>query len=263
VAEPQGEARGDTEIVFELARRLGLGAHFWEGDVQAAYRHQLGPAGISLETLRENPGGVRVPIEPRYRKYAEEKDGAFAGFPTPTGKVELYSETFLAHGYAPLPEYEEPLVGPVARPDLAARFPLVLTCTKSSHFCESQHRALPSLRKLAREPEVELHPAAAAARGIAEGDWVRIETPEGAVRARARLNEGLEPRVVCGQHGWWQACPEIGAPGYDAFSSEGANLNLIIGNAAIDPIGGSVPHRSYLCEIRLADRAAARRKSSL
>lgn len=252
VVAPRGEARADTDIVFALACRLGLGSHFWDGDVDAAYRHQLGPSGISLDTLRETPGGVRVPVQTRYRKYAEETDGIPAGFATPTRKVELYSQTFLDHGYPPLPEFEEPLVGPVARPDLAERYPLILTCTKSSQFCESQHRALPSLRKRARDPEVELHPNAAGMRGIAPGDWVTIETPEGSVRARARLNENLDPRVACGQHGWWQACPEIGAPAYDAFSAEGANLNLIIGNAAIDPIGGSVPHRSYLCQIRPA-----------
>ena len=100
------------------------------------------------------------------------------------------------------------------------------------------------------DPEVELHPAAAAERGIHPGDWVSIETPEGSVRARARLNDTLKPDVVCGQHGWWQACPEIGAPGYDPFSPDGANFNLIIGNEAIDPISGSVPHRAYLCQIR-------------
>jgi anaerobic selenocysteine-containing dehydrogenase len=250
VVQPRGEARADTDIVFALACRLGLGRHFWDGDIDAAYRHQLGPSGISLEILRKSPGGVRVPIQTRYRKYAEEPDGVPTGFATPTRKAELYSQTFLDHGYAPLPEFEEPLVGPVARPDLAERYPLVLTCTKNSQFCESQHRALPSLRKRARDPEVELHPNAAAERGIAQGDWVTIETPDGSVRARARLNETLDPRIACGQHGWWQACPEIGAPAYDAFSAGGANFNLIIGNTAIDPIGGSVPHRSYLCQIR-------------
>lgn len=64
------------------------------------------------------------------------------------------------------------------------------------------------------------------------------------------LDGSLDPRVVCGQHGWWQASPAIGAPGYDPFSADGANLNLIIGNEAIDPIGGSVPHRAYLCQVR-------------
>jgi anaerobic selenocysteine-containing dehydrogenase len=85
---------------------------------------------------------------------------------------------------------------------------------------------------------------------------VRIETPHGSVLARARLNDTLAPNVVCGQHGWWQACAEIGAPGYDPFGPDTANFNLIIGNDAIDPISGSVPHRAYLCEVRRAERGA-------
>jgi anaerobic selenocysteine-containing dehydrogenase len=253
VAEPRGEARGDTEIVFDLACRLGLGAHFWDGDIDAAYRHQLRPSGVSLETLRDHPAGVRVPLQTRYRKFSGQKDGVARGFATPTRKVELYSETLLEHGYPPLPQYEAPLIGPSSRPDLLERFPLILTCAKHNLFCESQHRALPSLRKHARDPEVELHPAAAAERGIGAGDWVHIETPAGSVRARASMNGTLEPNVVCGQHGWWQACPEIGAPGYDPFGPEGANFNLIIGSDAVDPISGSVPHRAYLCQVRRAE----------
>ena len=248
MAEPQGEVRSDTQIVFDLAQRLGLGAHFWEGDIEAAYRYQLGPSGISLTMLREQPGGMRAAPPTRYRKFAELVDGRPQGFNTPTRKIELYSETMLEHGYPPLPEYAEPLVGPVSRPDLAERYPLILTCAKPGLFCETQHRGLPSLRRKARDPEVELHPVAAAERGIRPGDWVYIETPEGRVRARAVLNETLKPNVVCGQHGWWQAAPEIGAPGYDPFSADGANFNLLIGNGAIDPISGSVPHRAYLCQ---------------
>ncbi|MFY3744866.1 molybdopterin-containing oxidoreductase family protein [Anaeromyxobacter sp. Red801] len=258
VAAPPGEARSDTAIVFDLAVALGLGEHFWNGDVDAAYRHQLAPSGLSLEWLRAHPEGARVALETRYRKFAETAGGVPLGFGTPTRKIELYSETLLAHGQPPLPEYQEPQVGPVSRPDLAERYPLVLTCAKHTLFCESQHRALPSLRRKAMDPEVELHPAAAAERGIAAGDWVRIETPEGRVRARARLNDTLQPNVVCGQHGWWQPCPEVGAPGYEPFGPDGANFNLLIGNAAIDPISGSVPHRAYLCEIRRAEEAGGR-----
>jgi len=252
VAAPPGEARSDTKIVFDLAVALGLGEHFWEGDLDAAYRHQLEPSRLSLEWLRTHPEGVRVPLATRYRKFAEEVDGTPEGFNTPTRKIELYSTTLLAHGYAALPEYEEPLLGPRSRPDLVERYPLILTCTKHTLFCESQHRALPSLRRKAMDPEVELHPSAAAARGITTGDWVRLETPEGSVRARARLNDSLQPDVACGQHGWWQPCPELGAPGYDPFGPEGANYNLLIGNDAVDPISGSVPQRAYLCEVRLA-----------
>lgn len=249
IVEPPGEARADSDIIFDLACRLGFGDRFWNGDLEAAYRHQLAPSGVTLETLRARPQGVRLPLETRYRKFAEPKDGGSAGFRTPTGKIELYSETLLAHGYPPLPEHVDPLVSHAARPDLATRFPLILTCAKHVLFCESQHRALPSLRRRARDPEVELHPSAAEVRGIRAGDWVRIETPRGSVRARARLNDFLEANVVCGQHGWWQACPEIGAPGYDPLGPDGANFNLIIGNDAIDPVSGSVPHRAYLCQI--------------
>jgi len=253
VVEPRGEARSDTEIVFELARRLGLGSVFWEGDIDAANRFRLGPSGVSLEALRQLPGGVRVPLEARYRKFAEPVDGVPSGFNTPTRRVELYSETLLAHGYPPLAQFEEPGVSPISRPDLAARFPLILTCSKHTLYCESQHRALPSLRRKAMDPEVELHPAAASERDISAADWVMIETPEGSIRARARLNETLKPDVVCGQHGWWQACPEADAPGYDPFSPDGANLNLVIGTGAIDPVSGSVPHRAYLCQISRVD----------
>ncbi|HML15356.1 MAG TPA: molybdopterin-dependent oxidoreductase [Xanthobacteraceae bacterium] len=253
VVAPPGEARPDSAIVFGLAMRLGLGAQFWNGDIEAAYRHQLAPTGVTLEELRAARNGVRVALHTRYAKHAEpDASGAPRGFATPSRRIELYSQTFLDHGYAPLPDFTEPPVGPVARPDLAARFPLILTSAKPTLYCQSQHRALPSLRKRAPHPEVELHPAAAQARGIAGGDWVSIETPEGSVRARARLNGDLDPRVVIGEHGWWQACAAADAPGYDPFSPLGANFNLIIGSAALDPVSGTASHRAYMCDIRRA-----------
>ena len=250
LVEPRGEARSDIQIIFDLACRLGFGQVFWDGDIDAAYRHQLAPSGVTLETLRENPAGVRVPLQTRYQKYAERTDNVPRGFDTPSRKVEFYSETFLKQGYPPLPDYEEPLVGPHSRPDLASRYPLILTCAKDSLYCESQHRGLPSLRRRALDPQVDLHPAAAAAREIGPGDWVIIETPKGRVRARARINEALDPQVVCGQHGWWQACPEIGAPGFEPFGPDSANFNLLIGHDDVDPVSGSVPLRAYICEIK-------------
>jgi anaerobic selenocysteine-containing dehydrogenase len=251
VAPPPGEARADTDIIFDLAIRLGLGEVFWNGDVDAAYRQQFVPTSVTLEELRATPAGIRVPLQTRHSKYAEpDTGGTPRGFATPSRKVELYSQTFLDHGYAPLPEFTEPPVGPVARPDLAARFPLVLTSAKPTLFCQTQHRALPRLRKRALHPEVDLHPQAAQARGIAAGDWVSVETPEGSVCARAPLNENLDPRVVVGEHGLWQPCTDLHAPGYDPFGPLGANFNLLIGSKAVDPVSGMASHRSYICEIR-------------
>jgi len=253
IVPPRGGGRSDLEIVFALATRLGIGEHFWGGDLEAGWRHQLAPSGLTLEQLRAEPGGVRVPLETRYRRFAEEHDGRAAGFRTPTRRIELYSETLLDHGYPPVPEFSGPALGPAMRPDLTARYPLILTSAKSTWYCESQHRGLPSLRRRALEPSVELHPEAARAREIGDGDWIWIETPAGRVRARAVLNEDLAPDVVCGQHGWWQACAEIDAPGYDPLGPESANLNLLIRHEPSDPVGGSVPHRSYPCNVARID----------
>ncbi|MGE0823474.1 MAG: molybdopterin-dependent oxidoreductase [Candidatus Binatia bacterium] len=251
VVPPPGEARADTDIVFDLAGRLGLAEQFWNGDIQAAYRYQLASSGVPLETLRAQPEGVRVPLQARYAKHAEpDANGHPRGFATPSRRIEIYSETFLEHGYAPLPEFTEPTIGPVIRPDLAARFPLVLTCAKPTLFCQSQHRALPSLRRRALDPTVTLHPESAQVRGIAQGDWVSIETPNGSVRARAHLDADLDPRVVVGEHGWWQGCAALGAAPYDAFAQTGANFNLLIGNDIRDPVSGTTSLRAYLCEIR-------------
>jgi anaerobic selenocysteine-containing dehydrogenase len=97
-----------------------------------------------------------------------------------------------------------------------------------------------------------LHPQAAQARQIAQGDWVVLETRAGSIRARAQLSADLDPRVVVGEHGWWQGCTDLGAPGYDPFGPMGANYNLLIGSDTLDPISGTAAHRSYLCEIRPA-----------
>jgi anaerobic selenocysteine-containing dehydrogenase len=236
---PRGEARSDLEIVFALSTRLGLGAHFWDGDIEAAFRHQLAPSGVRIEDLRATPEGVRVPLRTRHRKHAEDVDGAPRGFRTPSRKIELFSEVLADHGYPALPRFEEPALSPRSRPDLAERFPLVLTCAKPLHFCESQHRNLPSLRRRVPDPIVELHPAAAGTRGIV---------------ARARLDASLAPEVVCGQHGWWEACAELGLPGYPPLGPGTANLNAVLGQTPADPVSGSAPLRASVCEVAvLAD----------
>src|SRR3954451_14196342 len=87
VTAPRGEARSDLQIVFALATRLGLGEHFWDGDLDAAFRHQLAPSGITLEQLRATPEGVSLPLTTRHRKYAEADDGVPHGFATPSRRV--------------------------------------------------------------------------------------------------------------------------------------------------------------------------------
>ena len=241
VVPSRGEARADIDIVFDLAVRLGLANQFWHGNVEAALDHHLAPSGLSLQALRAAPRGIRVPLETAYQKYRRD------GFATPSAKIEIYSEALQAIGEAPLPEFRPPY-------SQAPGFPLTLTAAKTPLYCHSQHRNLARLRRLEPDPVAEISPITAATRDIRDGEWVSIATPRGRVKARAKLNLHLADGIVAARHGWWQACAELDLPGYDALGPDGANINLVIGTNAADPVSGAASHRCYPCDISpLAD----------
>jgi len=251
IVPPPDQAQPDTNVIFDLAARLGLAKQFWNGDIDAAYREQLAPSGISLEQLRTRPEGLRKPLTTVHLKYqAQDERGNARGFPTPTRRIEFWSETFADHGYSALPAIAEPSLRVVSCAEPANHLPLVLTCAKPSLFCQSQHRSLPSLRRRAPYAEIELHPATAAPRKVREGDWVEVRTSIGTMRAKARFNPTLDHRVVVGEHGWWQGCEELGLTASDPTDPKGSNFNLTVDAAMRDPISGTPSHRFNFCEIR-------------
>lgn len=67
VVEPLAERRSDTWVVFQLAKRLGLGEKFWQGDIAEAYECELASTGISLAQLKASPGGITVSMPPRHQ----------------------------------------------------------------------------------------------------------------------------------------------------------------------------------------------------
>ncbi|MGZ9175019.1 MAG: molybdopterin dinucleotide binding domain-containing protein, partial [Candidatus Binatia bacterium] len=248
---PLYERRSDTWILFELAKRMGMSEQFFNGDIEAAYAYELEPTGITLEELKNTPGGISRPAAPSFEKHAKtNKHGRPRGFATPSKRVELYCHKFAAAGYPALPEYVEPALSPVSRPDIAADFPLVLTNAKNTTFVHSQHRSLTSLRKTLPEPSADVNPETALRYGIKNKEWMTVETPKGAIKVRARVTKNIIPGAVCVQHGWWQGCKELELPGYDVYESTGSNAAILIGADQADPISGSLPHRSYLCRVR-------------
>jgi anaerobic selenocysteine-containing dehydrogenase len=198
---------------------------------------------------------MRAEAQTQYQKYAEidPQTGQPHGFPTPSRKVELYATRFAQVGYAPLPVLQEPVERPASDPKMTQPYPLLLTFFRLVQFCDEQHRNIPRLRRPVPEPFLEIHPRTAAAAGIADDEWVVVETVSGSVRLKARFKGSLHPQVVATPYGWWQGCQALGLPGYDPFGPEGANTNLLIPNTAIDPISGAVPHRSQRCRVRKAD----------
>jgi anaerobic selenocysteine-containing dehydrogenase len=252
IVPPQYESRPDIEIIFDLANRLGLGKHFFDGDMEAARNHQLAPSGFTVQQLREHPLGMRSEGRTRHRKYAaiDARTGQPRGFATPTRKVEVYSTHFARAGYAPLPVYQESTSPLSSGSAMDPRYPLMLTFSRLVQYCDSQHRNIPRLRRQVREPLLEIHPEIAESLGIKDGDWVSVETAAGKISLKAKFNPAVHATVVCTTYGWWQGCEALGLPGYDPLGTSGANANRLIANDVIDPISGSVPHRSQMCRVR-------------
>ncbi|MBI4298405.1 MAG: molybdopterin-dependent oxidoreductase [Chloroflexi bacterium] len=247
---PLHESRPDMQIIFDLAVKLGLGKHFWDGDLEKAFRYKLAPTGITLEQLQAKTGGIWFPTANQFKKHAAEgEDGKVPGFSTPTRKMEIYSEEFLHYGYDPLPFYEAPLWLNPQNSRVTKEFPLVLTSAKLSQYVHSQGRGIPMLRRKAPEPFAEIHPDTARSLEILNGNVIRLSTPTASIRVRAKITDKILPGVIATQTGWWEACEELSLPGQDPFSEQGSNLCLVVTNDIIDPISGSVPTKAYPCMV--------------
>ncbi len=249
---PQNESRPDLDIVFDLANRLELGEKFWHGRMEDAFNYLLAPSGITAEQLRNSPGGLSLDLPLPARKYqsTDRKTGEVRGFETSSKRIEIYSETFKAAGHNPLPAYEPPHWTKTPGPEIDREYPLTLVSTRVIQYCHGQQRSLPSLRKAVPDPFLELHPETAKSLEVADGEWVYLETDRGRIRVKAKVTDMVPSGVVSTQVGWWEGCEVLGMPGLDPFSSEGANLNLILADDVRDPISGSLPFKSYRCRVR-------------
>jgi anaerobic selenocysteine-containing dehydrogenase len=227
------ECRSDYEILAGLARKLGFGESFWESE-EACLDYILAPAGITFAEFKHI---AVLEGRPQYRPYVQK------GFPTPSGKAELVSARLKAGGFDPLPRFE----GDLREQD--GNFPLLLTSGKNAPFRHSGGRQIASLRKLAKEPLLVIHPKTAADHAIAEGDHVTIETSTGRITQKAMFNKEIDPRVVYADFAWW--FPEMGRQCLYAWDQ--ANINIIIGDEP--PYGkemGTPTLRAIPCRIARA-----------
>ena len=233
-----GECRSDHEMLNDLAHRVGQGDFWWE-TFEEALDFILRPMGITWNDFNQMEY-IRGDVS--YKKYRQN------GFSTPTGKFELYSTLLENWGFDPLPQYREAPESPVSTPELYEEYPYILiTGRRIPGFFHTENRQLPWLRELHRDPIVEIHPETAAKEGIHEGDWVILESPRGSVRQRARFFEGMDPRIISAEHGWW--FPENKDPGHGWDAS---NINILTSNAYehCDPAMGATHVRTLLCRIR-------------
>ena len=238
-----GQAKSDADIVFALADELGLREQFFDGNIEAARAYILEPSHITLDDLREKPEGIRYPLTQRYRKYANVSGNEVKGFSTETGQVELYSALLNRNKQPPVPAFD------ISSLPANEEYPFVLTTAKTVYYCHSQHRQVPSLRKREPEPTVNLAPEAAERLGLVVGDWTNIKTQYGQVKMQVKLDPSLDPRVVRASYGWWQGGAASEDRNIEAFSTDGANYNMLVGSDKLDPVSGAAAHRSQSCQI--------------
>jgi len=249
-----GECKSDWEINFELAKRFNPdGMNKWN-TLEDLFNERLRPAGATVAELCAE-GGWRMPPEGSSKPYRRHERGLLRpdgqpGFGTPTGRIEVYCETYKDWGLDPLPFYTEPPQSAVSTPELFEKYPLVMiTGARSQLYFHSEHRMIPWLRERMPDPIVEIHPDTAKAYGVGDGEWVYLENDMGRVKRKAAITRKVKPQHVHTMHGWW--LPERDGKAPDLFGVWDYQINAIIPGPQSSKSGfGGGQYRTTLCTLR-------------
>jgi anaerobic selenocysteine-containing dehydrogenase len=199
--EPVGEAKPNSEIFRLLAARMGLDHPAMRDDDIMLIRQSLDGAGPKLQGITFDEllatGWTRLNVPRPYLPFAT------GGFPTPSGKCELYSERLAAMGLDPLPTFTPPHEFPERVPELAARYPLTLISSPAHQFLNSTFVNVAALRRAAREPELVIHPADAEPRALTTGARVLVHNARGQFLATARVADTVRQGTVWAPSIWW------------------------------------------------------------
>lgn len=218
---PVGEARDDYAIFAALAERLGFGAHFTEGrsvpqwleHLYEGSRERAAAHGITLPGFaafwQQGLFEVPQPAQPTVLLQEFRADPLAHPLPTPSGRIEIHSDTIAGFDYSDCPGH------PVWFEPEASAWPLHLLSNQPATRLHSQydHGALSRDSKIAGREPMQMHPADAAARGIADGSVVRVYNQRGAFLAGVRLSTGIAPGVLQIATGAWYDPLDPAQPG--------------------------------------------------
>ena len=232
---PVGEALPNSEIFRRLAARMGFDEPCFRDSDEDICRTAL--AGKADWEALKRDGWQRLALPERFAPFAH------GGFPTASGKCEFHSEWLEKQGVDPLPFYNPPVE--VADDELAGRYPLAFLSPPARHFLNSSFANLARFREFEREPHLDMHPQDAAARGIRDGDRVRVYNARGSYTLRARINGKPRPGVVVAPSVWWKK-----------YSPDGRNANNVTSQRTAD-LGGGATFYDCRVEVERVERAAA------
>ncbi len=240
---PLGERRDIYEFFRGLALAVGQGEEYWPWKtLEEASEYRLKPTGISFNELVERM--VLFPDEFALQPWQK------TGFPTPSGKVELYSSILEKLDYDPLPYYEEPPESPFRTPEVAKEYPLILNTGGTFMPMFKSEFMQPELGRMKHpDPLMDIHPDTAQKLGIGDGDWAYIETRRGRIKQKARYNDGILPNVVNCQANWWFPEKAANEPCLSGVWESNANVLTLDEPEACDELSGGWCNRALLCKV--------------
>ena len=230
VAAP-GECLPHSEIFRQLARRLNLtDACLYDDDTTLAAAvldsDALRRQGITLESLKRR-GWAKLALP----------EAPFAnGFPTPSTRLEFYSEKMAADGLDPVAGYTPPY-------ETTAndhRYRLSLIAPAAHYFLNSTFADIDLARERQGKPPLFVHPVDARERKIADGTVVRVFNDRGEFTARMSISDAVRPGVVASVRAHWPR-----------FSAGGGSVNTTVAERNSDMRNGAIFHDNRV-EIRAA-----------
>lgn len=187
-----GECKSNFTLFKELGVQMGFESDIFDITEEQMIREALDHSnphldGLTYEKLQEQ-GWAKVKLD-RPSLYPEQ-------IPTPSGKIEFYSEEMLQAGLPPVPEFV-----PIKEPE---GLPFVLVTGPNHSFINSTFGNQERLKRLEKQPMIDMHVKDAAAMGLLDGDRVRIWNERGDCRITVRTDSNVQRGVLVSQGLWWE-----------------------------------------------------------
>ena len=246
---------------------------FYKNEYEKQLQH-LNKLDMTWEEACEE-GVITWAEEDEYRTYGvylkpDPATGLPKGFGTPSKKLEVYCESNIILGrtgapwaqcaeekplvlepasadYEPLAYYEEPAESPLTDTE----YPLVLTEGRLPMYHHGTLRNIPYLREIYPVPEMWIHPEDAEKYGIADGQWVNIESRRGKTHGVARVTTGIAKGVVYQERFW---APELLDSDDPAQAYKVMNVNVLTKNdPPYNPEYGTYTLRGFQVKVSPSD----------
>ena len=226
---PLYQSKSDVDILCELAGAMELADPLLRRGYEAIVRHVIMKIGITFDDLKSSGAAMKIPGKEPYRPGKSLQ----LGLRTPTGKIELYSETIAdipeEYGLNPLPTYRDSLPRKGKN-----EYPLTLVAgSRISTRFHSRFNGVRAADYFRAVPSAELHPLDAQTLGIRQGDAILVTTPTGTMRVHAELTKAAKRGTVFM---------------FQSYADE-ADVNRIIDGNHLDPYSGFPGYRTVRCKV--------------